>query len=245
MAEKNPKVLIMTQSNYARNTFVNALLSKGITLYLAENGENLLYKIAQYFPEIVVFDVINEDFKNAFMFAKQIKEHFSEEFRKTAIILLIGAIDKQTISTAIQNGVTGFIKSNATEDFVYNYIVSIYQKILGVPPERKYVRVKIDSNERIGIKFRSPVNSRLIIGQIKDISFGGIAVELGGAFPPESLAVGSVVKNMQFILDGKDIDIDGIAVAYQKKLCAFRFTDMGNEIIEIISQYIFKKICCI
>ncbi len=221
------------------------MFSEGITLYHSEHSDELINKIQQNIPEIVVLDVINEDFTGIFELVKQIKNHSSDEMKKTAIILLIGSIDKQTITSAIQAGVIGFIKSNAAVDFVYKYIMDTYQKVRGVPPERKYVRIKIESNDRIGIKFRSPVNSRLIIGQIKDISFGDIAVELAGTFPPESIANGSEIKNMQFILEGKDVFIDGIVVVYQNKFCAFRFKDMTTEIKEIISQYVFKKICCI
>ncbi len=238
-------VLIYTQSYYVRNIFVNALLSAGINLYHEERPENLNNKILQHSPEIVILEVIHDDFATVFELVKQIKKHSSEEVKKTAIILLIGSIDKQDITSAIQCSVIGFIKSNSTEDFVYKYIMDTYQKVLGVPPERKYVRVIIDHNDSIGIKFRSPNNSQLIIGQVKDISLGGIAVELIGTFPQDSFTVGSEIKNMQFILDGKDIFIDGVIVAYQKKFCAFLFVGMSSEIKETISQYIFKKIALI
>ena len=152
------------------------------------------------------------------------------------------------MTSAIQLGVKGFIKSNAEEDFVGNYVIEIYKKDKGAPPERKFVRVSFDTsnpNERIGIKFRSPINSQLIMGLIKDISFGGVAVELVGTFPKESLAAGIAVKNMQFILEGKDVYVDGIVVAYQKMFCAFRFVNMSETVSEIISHYIFQRISTI
>ena len=132
-------------------------------------------------------------------------------------------------------------KAMPQENVIYKYIMDTYQKVSGIPPERKHVRIKINPNDRIGIKFRSPVNSQFIIGQIKDISFGGIAVELAGHFPEDSIAIGLEIKNLQFILEGKEIFIDGIVVAYQKKFCAFLFEGMNKEIREIISQYIFEK----
>lgn len=214
-------------------------------MYHTEHSDNLFNDIQRYTPEIVVLDVIKEDFDVVFEIVKRIKNSTFEEVKKTGIILLIGSINKQTITTAIQIGVIGFIKSNADVDFVNKYIIDAYQKIRGVPPERKYVRVKIDDYDRIGIKFRSPVNSQLMIGLIKDVSFGGIAVELVGSFQIDSIAVGSEIENIQFILDGKDIFIDGIVVAYKNNYCAFRFKDMTQEIREAISQYIFKKISII
>lgn len=235
-------VLIYTQSNYARITFINALFPAGITLYQTEHNDALINDIQRLAPAIVVLDAIKEDYIVVFELIKQIKNHSSEEVRKTGIILLIGSIDKQTITSAIQVGVIGFIKSNATAEFVYKYIMDSYQKLRGVSPERKYIRIKIDPNDMVGIKFRSPVNSQLIIGQVKDISFGGIAVELVGTFPPDSIAIGSEITNMQFILESRDIFIDGEVVAYQKNTCAFRFKNMTQEIKEIISQYIFNKI---
>lgn len=83
------------------------------------------------------------------------------------------------------------------------------------------------------------------MGLIKDISFGGVAVELVGTFPKESLTAGLAVKNMQFILDGKDVYVDGIVVAYQRMFCAFRFVNMSETVSEIISAYIFQRISTI
>jgi CheY-like chemotaxis protein len=236
-------VLIYTQSNFARDKFISALFSAGITLYQCEHPEDLINKIQQNLPEIVVLDVIKEDFPTVFELAKQIKNHSSREVNKIGIILLIGSIDKQTITSAIQIGIIGFIKNDAVVDFVYKYIMDAYQKIQGVPPERKHIRVKIDLNVRMGIKFRSPVNSQLIIGQIKDIGLGGVGVELVGAFPPESIVNGSEIKNVQFIVEGRSVFIDADVVAYQNNFCALRFKEMTDEIKEIISQYVFKKIC--
>lgn len=238
-------VMIFTQSYYVRNTFVNALIPKGISLYHAEHNEGITEKLVAQKIDMVVIDVIQEDYNAAFSMVKEIKTSTNEEVRKISALLLIGAIDRQYITAAIQAGVIGFIKSNATEEFITNYVSEIYQKTKGTPPERKFIRVSIDitnPNERIGIKFRSPVNSQLIIGLIKDISFGGIAAELVGTFPPESLASGLVIHNMQFILDGKDVFVDAVVVAYQQKFVAFRFADMSNAVRENIANYIFQKI---
>ena len=238
-------VFIYTQSYYARNTFVNSLIPKGISLYHAERPESLLEKMNTLHCDIAVLDVIQEDYATIFNLVKEIKTNASENIRNSAVVLLIGTIDKQYITLAIQIGVIGFIKSNAKEEYISNYIIETYKKVKGAPPDRKYVRVSVNSsnpNERIGIKFRSPVNSQLIIGLINDISFGGIAVELIGTFPPDSLATGLEIKNMQFILDGKDVFVDAVVVAYTNKLCAFRFTDMTNQVQESISHYIFQRI---
>jgi DNA-binding NarL/FixJ family response regulator len=239
-------VLIYTQSYYARNTFVNALIPKGITLYHIEHSEDVIKKISADKPEIIVLDVIQEDYASTFELIKEIKSNPSEEMKKIPVILLIGGIDKQSITAAIQVGVVGFIKSNATEEFVSNYISEIYQKMKGIPPERKFVRISMDSNDpsrRVGIKFRSSVNSQLIIGVMKDISFGGIAAELVGTYPPESIAVGQEIKNIQFILDGRDLYVDAVVVAYKdNKFCAFRFSDMPNAVKETISHFIFDRV---
>jgi CheY-like chemotaxis protein len=239
---------IYTQSNWVRNNYVNSLIPRGISLYHVEHGETLIEKILSTRSEIAILDVIQEDYDAIFALIRQIKSHESEIVKGASIILIIGSVDKTHVTSAIALGVKGFIKSNAEEDFVGNYIIEIYKKDKGAPPERKFVRVSFDTsnpNERIGIKFRSPINSQLIMGLIKDISFGGIAVELVGTFPKESLAAGVAVKNMQFILDGKDVYVDGVVVAYQRMFCAFRFVNMSETVSEIISHYIFQRISTI
>jgi len=239
------KVLLYTQSYYVRNIFVTSLISQGIYLIHVENPEALLQKIESEKPDLVVMDVIREDYEEVFALVKNIKSSTREEIEKIGVVLLIGTIDRHYITSAIQLGVVGFIKSNATSEFISSYLISIYQKLKGVPPQRKFARVSLDPNnpaEKIGVKFRSPANSQLIIGVIKDISFGGIAVELVGTFPPESLAVGMEVKDIQFMLEGKDISVDAVVVAYQKNFCAFRFQGMGNDVRDAICYFIFQKL---
>jgi len=237
-------VCIYTQSNYIRNTFINALIPQGISLFHCEHYEELIEKIISTKSEIVILDVIQEDFDAAFNLIKKIRAHEFETVKKIGVVLIIGAIGKKEITAAAELGVNGFIKSNAKESFIASYIIDVYKKITGVPPERKYVRVSIDPDspdEKIGIKFRSPVNSQMIIGVIRDISLGGIAVELVGTFPPDSLSIGIEVKNIQFILEGKNIVVSGIVVAYREKFCAFRFTDIVEGGSEAISHFVFKK----
>lgn len=238
-------VLIYTQSNHARITFINSLFSAAITLYQTEHSDSIIYDIQRHKPELVVLDVIKEDFKTVFEIVKTIKNHSSEEVKRAGIILLIGPIDKQTIAEAMQNGVIGFIKNNAPEDFICKYIIDAYRRLMGVPPERKYVRIKIDPQDSATIKFRSDVNSILIIGQIKDISISGLAVELAGTFPPDSITIGSEITNMQFMLEDKEFFIDGEVIAYQKNICALRFKNMTAETRGTLSQYIFNKISSI
>ena len=238
-------VLIYTQSYFVRNLFLNALYPNGINLFHAEHTESIVNFIKQRQIEIVVIDVIQEDYVKTFTIMNEIKNNPDNDVKKVAIILLIGNVDKQNLIKAIQLGAVGFIKSNAKEETIYNYIIEIYKKTTGVPPERKYVRVTLNTdnpNDRIGIKFRSPKTLNIILGVIRDISFGGVAVELVGTFPPESIEVGMEVNNMQFILDGHDLFVNGVVVAYKKNFCAFRFVNLTQSDKEIICQFIFQRI---
>lgn len=239
------KVMVYTQSYFVRNMFVTSLIPQGINLIHVENAESLMQKLSSDTPDIVVMDVIREDFDEVFQLVKAVKSSADENIKKVAVILLISAIDKQYITAAVQLGVIGFIKNNSTGDFIASYLIKAYEKIKGTPPDRKFARVSLDPNnpnEKIGVKFRSPVNLQLIIGVIKDISFGGLALELVGTFPEDSLAVGMEIKNMQFMIEGKDIDVDAVVVAYQKKFCAFRFVNMSNDVKDTIAHFIFQRL---
>ncbi|MEJ5283657.1 MAG: PilZ domain-containing protein [Brevinematia bacterium] len=239
------KVMVYTQSYFVRNMFVTSLIPQGINLIHVENPESLMQKISSDTPDIVVMDVIREDFDEVFQLVKAVKSSQDENIKKVAVILLISAIDKQYITAAVQLGVIGFIKNNSTGDFIASYLIKAYEKIKGTPPDRKFARVSLDPNnpnEKIGVKFRSPVNLQLIIGVIKDISFGGVALELVGTFPEDSLSVGMEIKNMQFMIEGKDIDVDAVVVAYQKKFCAFRFVNMSNDVKDTIAHFIFQRL---
>lgn len=238
------KVLITCQSNYVLNNFIGALIPKGIELSHVPQLDKVPEKLLTEKIDILVIDAIHGDFQPVFKLMRFVKSHSEESVNKVAILLLIGGIDRQSITEAVQTGAIGFIKSNSAGDAIVNYIMDIYQKVRGVPAERKFVRVSLDitdPNERIGVKFRSPVNSLLIMGLIKDISFGGLAVELVGTFPSESIAPSLEIKNMLFILDGKDVSVDAAVVAYKQSFCAFRFTDMSSSERDSISQFIFAR----
>lgn len=241
-------VVILSQSYYVRNSFIGALIPRGILLYHVEHKDHLIEAIQKHEADVVVLDVIQEDFNDIFVLMREVKSHTSEIVKKAAIILLIGAIDKQNVTRAVNQGAIGFIKSNTSEDVIGAYIIDIYQKIKGAPPERKYVRVSLDvsnHNDRIGIKMRSPINSQLIMGVIKDISFGGLAIELVGTFAADSLATGVEIKNMQFIIDSKDVFVDGVVVAYKQNFLAIRFVNMPVQEREIISQFVFQRMSAI
>lgn len=238
-------VVIHTQSYYVRKSFINALIPIGISLFHSESVEGLIQKISSKPTDIVVLDVIQENYDSAYKLMTAIKNHASEAIRKIGIVMLIGAVDKVKIAKCLQLGAIGFIKSSAENEAIAKYITGLYEKIKGVPPERKFTRVSLDitnESERIAVKFRSPENLQLIMGVIKDISAGGIAVELVGTFDQEAIKNGMEVTNMQFIIDGKDVLVNAIVVAYQKNFCAFRFSYVSQPDREIISQFIFSRI---
>ncbi len=237
-------VLIYTESYYVRKTFVNALIPNGISLYHVENLDNLGEAIISNDIDIVVFDVIQENYRNVFVPMGQIKNGTMLGEKKVGVILLIGSVDKTAITQALQLGAIGFIKSNAREEAISQYVTEIYSKTKGVTPERKFRRVTLnveDPGQRVSIKFRSQKNMQLLMGVIKDISAGGVAVELVGTFDPEALETNMEIKGMQFILDTKDVLADGVIVVYQKRFCAIRFTHMSQGDRDVLSQFIFER----
>lgn len=239
------KILVYTQSIYVRKSFINGLIPNGISVYHSENIQEMVGKLSKLVPDVVVFDVINENYDDSYRLMTAMKKSPSEKIKKIAIVMLVGNIDKKNLTKMLQLGAVGFIKSGTDEDSIAKYIINAYQKVKGAPPERKYVRVTLDTSmesERIAIKFRSPVNMQLIMGVIKDISAGGLAVELVGTYDPEAIKQNMEVKNLQFILNTRDVVVNAVVVAYQRNFCAFRFTGLTQGDREIISQFMFERI---
>ncbi|QJR22922.1 hypothetical protein BREVNS_2172 [Brevinematales bacterium NS] len=242
------EILIVTQSFYVRNQFVNTFYPRGVTVYHTDNAEQLLEKLRLY-PgiEFVFIDVIHEEYAQALDILAKVKAFAVTQNRKIFALLIYVAIDKSIAAKAIEHGCVGFVKSNVGGDDLFLYTMQLYQKLKGTPPERKYVRISLDPsnpNERIGIKFRSPINSQLLVGVIRDISFGGLAVELVGMFPQEALAVNTQITNIQFMLDDRDVYADATVVAYdyRKRFCALRFTYLSHDDQEILASFIFNRV---
>ncbi|MCX7882862.1 MAG: PilZ domain-containing protein [Brevinematales bacterium] len=242
------EILIVTQSFYVRNQFVNTFYPRGVTVYHTDNAEQLLEKLRLY-PgiEFVFIDVIHEEYVQALDILAKVKAFAVTQSRKIFALLIYVAIDKSIAARAIENGCVGFVKSNVGGDDLFLYTMQLYQKLKGTPPERKYVRISLDPsnpNERIGIKFRSPINSQLLVGVIRDISFGGLAVELVGMFPQEALNVNTQITNIQFMLDDRDVYADATVVAYdyRRRFCALRFTYLSHDDQEILASFIFNRV---
>ncbi|URA09952.1 PilZ domain-containing protein [Thermospira aquatica] len=242
------EIVIVTQSFYVRNQFVNTFYPRGVTVYHTDNADQLLEKLRLY-PniEFVFIDVIHEEFAQALDILAKVKAFAVTQKRTIYALLIYVVIDKTIAAKAIENGCVGFVKSNVSGDELFLYTLQLYQKLRGAPPQRKYVRISFDPanpNERIGIKFRSPINSQLLVGVIRDISFGGLAVELVGMFPQEALSVNVQISNIQFMLDDRDVYADATVVAYdyRKRFCALRFTYLSSEDQEVLASFIFKRV---
>lgn len=238
-------VLIFTESAYVRKNFVSSLIPNGLSAFQVEKSEDILIRMEEKNADIIIYDVIQENYDEVFEVMDKVKSEEQKGGKHIGQILLISSVDKNSIVQALKHGASGFIKSNATGDVLAKYIIEIYQKIKGVSPERKFARVSLDTTsqaERIGVKFRSPVNLQLIMGVIKDISAGGIAIELVGTFDESAIKVSQEIRNIQFILDRKDVQVDAVVVAYQKNFCALRFVNLSASDQNTISDFIFEKI---
>lgn len=238
------QVMVVTESYYVRKAFVNALIPRGMSVVHANNIQEFLSKLSKVPVDLVVFDVVNENYAETFRIMAAMKKSPSDRMKKIGKVLFVGTIEKAQVVEALKYGAVGFIKSSAVGNQLVEYLVAAYKKVKGAPPQRKFVRLSMDTSsldERIGIKFRSPRNLQLIMGVLKDISAGGIAVELVGTFDPDAIVKGMEVQNIQFILNQKDVVVTGVVVAYNKNFCAFRFVQMTGTDQEIISNFIFEK----
>jgi len=238
-------VLIFTESAYVRKNFVSSLIPNGLSAFQVEKSEDILIRMEEKNADIIVYDAIQENYSEVFEVMDKVKTKEEKNGKHIGQILLISSVDKNFIAQALKHGARGFIKSNASGEVLTKYIIEIYEKIKGVPPERKFARVSLDTTsqaERIGVKFRSPVNLQLIMGVIKDISAGGIAIELVGTFDESAIKTGQEIRNIQFILDRKDVQVDAVVVAYKKNFCALRFVNLSSSEQNTISDFIFEKI---
>jgi hypothetical protein len=239
------KVLLHSQANYVRNHFIASLIPRGIALYHAELPGKVAEAIIAQEADILVIDVIEGDFRRAFSLLLDLKNHENPMVRNIAPIFLVGDVDRENLTNAVKGGAVGFIKSGTNEENIANYLTGVYSKVKGMLPNRKFIRVSLDisnAEDRIGIKFRSPINSLLMIGFIRDISIAGMAVDLVGVFPKDSLSEGANIHGIQCIIDRKDMIIDATVVAWKKPLAALRFQNLPPQEIQTISHFIFHKI---
>ncbi len=176
--------------------------------------------------------------KDVLEMVKKIKQ--DEKKQGARIVLLTKSADTDMIKTFVQSGVDTVFQSSLHYETVVERFLSFLKKLNDQHSQRKYIRIKPDKEDDATLKFLSPATNTYILGNITDVSMGGVAVSFSMG-DIENIKQGVIYNNAQIILSKKTILIDLQVVKKGGLLAAFSFAKIRTTFKDYLSEYIFNK----
>lgn len=159
------------------------------------------------------------------------------------VIINSNQTGRDFVAGLVELGIHGYLLKPNDQQKVSQKLNEIL--ISGTPLEheqRHHIRVSPDPGELLRMHFRLPGLKVLIAGKIRNISMGGVALELFN--PPEEKALkpGRHIPKLQFNLGTNLLSPSGNVVIFKEKILAIRFDLLPTKDRENLASYIYKRI---
>ncbi|MBN1835872.1 MAG: response regulator [Spirochaetales bacterium] len=149
---------------------------------------------------------------------------------------------KEMVVRMMEYGVVGYLLKPYKQETAFGQLKKILARSASHNSQRKHIRVRPDPEELLRLHFRLQESAPLVSGKVVDISVGGVAVELFNPPPPEALAAGTRIPNIQFTLMRQSFKPPGRVVLFKEKLLALRFEYLTAAEKSALSKYVFKRL---
>ncbi|OHD57223.1 MAG: hypothetical protein A2Y33_07460 [Spirochaetes bacterium GWF1_51_8] len=238
-------VLVYTQSKFILERFVDALFPAGISVYHIESSLMIHNKIEKNKIDVLIADLTAENLRPILNSLSDIRGYHVPAIRDIIVILFVGNVTREIVARVLLSGADGYVMSTLRSDKLIQYIMKMYNQIKKGPPSLRFESVKLNPDirpEYIAVKLLSPAAGQSILGVMLDLSLGGMAIRLVGTYDKNAIEKGMLLQNINFILLGHEIHIDGMVVAYKKDICAIMFTQLTEGDRHEICQFLFMKL---
>jgi len=233
--------IVLESSPAIKENLAYILLPLGITAISVGSKDEALKALKS--NEDIVAAIIDID--NAALRGLELVKVLREtpETRNVRIIVDSGRSSKDFIVKLVELGIHGYFLKPFDAERVAQKLKSILvDRMTQHPEKRRHIRVEPDPDELLRMHFRMPSHPNLISGKIRNISLGGVALEL--FHPPEAnvLKPGTLIPNLQFTLDGKQLSPSGHVVLCRGKLLAMRFGELSGPDKSSLARYIYRSL---
>ena len=196
--------LILDQSQDVRESLAHMLLAIGIRGIPVSNKEEGLGAFDAHSDiDSAIVDVDSRESEGLAL----IQELKAQESTKAVRVIIHSArSDREFVVKTVDLGIYGYLLKPFHEDKTLLRIKELLIDALGANNEkRQHIRVSPDPGSLLRLHFRVPAHDKLITGKIRNISMGGLAVELLN--PPDSSLLKSNVRTsqLQFALGSKKV----------------------------------------
>ncbi len=233
--------LLFESSSKDRDTLAQLLLAIGVKAISVSAKEEAL-KVIGASSELVyaIIDVDSAE-TDGLELVKDLRSN--PETSRIKVIVNSTQTGREFVQSLVELGINGYLVKPFDQKKVSQKLKEI---LLGGPlyghEKRQHIRVSPDPGELLRLHFRMPGLTVLIAGKIRNISMGGVAVELFNPPEPDVLQPGSRIPKLQFNLGRNSLSPSGNIVVFKEKFLAIRFGDLSQQEREILAHYIYKRL---
>jgi two-component system chemotaxis response regulator CheY len=233
--------IILEKNTDIRDGLATVLLSMGIKGVPVASREEALSVIKED-SEIssAILDVDNKDLE-ALELLKELRENADTKHIK--VIIHTVQSNREYVVQMVEMGVHGYLLKPFQPDTTFKKLHSI---LIGEGAEQKeqrqHIRVNPDPNELLRLHFKLPHLSNLVSGKIRNISMGGLALELLKPPAEGSIQNGTRIPKLEFTLNSQPLSPTGTAVLMKGNILAVRFEALTEADKNNLARYIYKRL---
>ena len=233
--------LILDDSQNIKKTLCYILLSLGIKGILVLNYDDAKKEIDNNNNlSSVIIDVDNKSLNGI-----KLIEEINNKYTNKHLIIIIHTIstNRNFITKLIGIGINGILfKPFSAEKAAVKLKQILVTSNSHKNEHRKHIRIVPDPDELLRLYFRLPNSSVLVSGKIRNLSIGGVAVELFKSPKKNLIQKGIFLPKLQFTLNTREITPSGTILLFKKDILILRFNTFSMEDKHTLAEYIYNKI---
>ena len=216
------------------------LLSLGVQGLAVANRREALTQIEKQ-PDIkmAILDVDNKE-TEGMQLLRELREN--KDTRSIKAIAYSFQSNREFIEKMVEMGVAGYLLKPLDQERAKGKLRRVIAGIsAGISEKRLHIRVPPDPGELLRLHFKVPAYPNLISGKVRNISMGGIAIELLGPVKENIILTGTKIPNLNFSLNNKPLSPSAQVVLVKEKFIALRFESMSGDERSNLARYIYKR----
>ncbi|MCK5268132.1 MAG: response regulator [Spirochaetes bacterium] len=232
------KILVAIGNAKYAEYFMMSLLPKGYEVYIVEKHASFFDIAREKHPDLIVFDSDVPEYRGLDGL-RDLRED------KTIPDVQVIVFSKQSgldfVKATMKLGVVGFIYKPISGKELEIKMDHLLTTVHSGDNQRRYVRIKPRPFDNAKIELFIP-GSESISGDIKDISLGGMAVQLINFDRINEITKGKMYDRIKMSLDNEEIFLPAEAVLVKGGIIAFKFKDIAEVELKTMCYYIHDKL---
>jgi CheY-like chemotaxis protein len=161
------------------------------------------------------------------------------------LLVIVHTVQSQAevITGLAEAGVAGVLAKPFNETETFARLKNILARNAG-PKEnqRRHLRITPPADELLRLNFRVSGHPGLLSGLVRNLSMGGVGIELITPAPEGAVRPEVYIERLQFTLLGRELGPTGTVVVAQGRIIGIRFTTLSPEDTLCLARYIFENI---